>query len=260
MIDTQTINSINTAIEAFFNTDSTLKIVPVKVLMPAFIKAGIFKKDHKNGKPIRDILRELDESGQLPLIPYIHAERRELNTYWYFIPKDVPAPSTFYKQEPASVKKQAAKQSRLLSDETYILDLCDEVLGQKAERQKRFDFLKGDFHKDGVTRTKLPVDAYYPGYRMVVEFKESQRVQFVENFDDPKATTISGVNRAEQRQLYEQRKATDLPKHGIKLVEIAFDMFMYDNQYKIVRNPKEDLLRVRALLSEVSLEEVNLDK
>lgn len=260
MIDTQTINSINTAIEAFFNTDSTLKIVPVKVLMPAFIKAGIFKKDHKNGKPIRDILRELDETDQLQLIPYVHAERRALDTYWYFIPKDVPAPSTFYKQEPASVKKEAAKQSRLLSDETYILDLCDEVLGQKAERQKRFDFLKGDPHKDGITRTKLPVDAYYPAYRLVIEFKESPRVSNVENFDNPNVTTVSGVSRREQRHLYDQRKATDLPKHGIKLVEIAFDMFKYDNQYKIVRNPKEDLLKVRELLSEASIDEVNLDE
>ena len=30
------------------------------------------------------------------------------------------------------------------SDESYILNLCDEILGVKAVRQKRFDFLRGD--------------------------------------------------------------------------------------------------------------------
>lgn len=256
MIDPQIINSINNAIDAFFNQDKTRTIVPVKELMPAFIKAGIFKKDIKNGKPIRDILRELDETDQLQLIPYLHPERRGADTYWYFIPKDAPTPTSFYKQEEPSVKKEAAKKARLLTDETYILDLCDEVLGQKSERQKRFDFLKGDPHKDGITRTKLPVDAYYPAYRLVIEFKESPRVSNVENFDNPNVTTVSGVSRREQRHLYDQRKATDLPKNGIQLVEISFDKFNYDYQHKIIRNPQVDLLQVREILNEINMDEL----
>ena len=254
MIDTQLINSINNAIEAFFNQDKTRTIVPAKELMPAFIKAGIFKKDNKNGKPIRDILRELDETDQLQLIPYLHPERRGVDTYWYFIPKNVPAPTTLYKREEPSVKKEAAKQARLLSDETYILDLCDEILEQKSERQKRFDFLKGDPHKDGVTRTKLPVDAYYPIARLVIEYKESPRVHNIENFDNPNVTTVSGVSRREQRQLYTQRKATTLPKHGIKFVEIPFDIFNYDNQHKIIRNPQADLLQIKEILNNKEME------
>jgi hypothetical protein len=239
--------------------DSTLTIVPVKELMPAFIKAGIFKNDNKNGKPIRDILRELDEAGQLQLIPYLHPERRDVDTYWYFIPKDAPAPSTFYKQEEPSVKKEAAKQARLLTDKTYILDLCDAILEQKGERQKRFDFLKGDPHKDGVTRTKLPVDAYYPILKLVVDFKESPRVSNVENFDNPNVTTVSGVSRREQRQLYTKRKATTLPKHGIRFVEIPFDVFNYDNQHKLIRNPQADMLQINELLNDNSTDTIDAE-
>ena len=47
------------------------------------------------------------------------------------------------------------KKNRQSSDEHYVIDLCDEVLGLKASRQHRFDFLKGD------TGVRLPVDAYY---------------------------------------------------------------------------------------------------
>lgn len=47
------------------------------------------------------------------------------------------------------------------SDEKYIIDLCDEVLGEQAKRQHTFDFLRGDPNSAG-KRRKLPVDAFYP--------------------------------------------------------------------------------------------------
>lgn len=254
MIDEVKIKSINDTIEAFFNNDSTLKIVPAKNLMPAFLKAGIFKKDNKNGKPIRDILRELDEANKLQLIPYLHAERKGADTYWYFIPKDAPVPSTSYKQEPASVKKEMAKQSRLLSDETYILDLCDTVLEEKGERQKRFDFLLGDLHKDGISRTKLPVDAYYPIHRLVIEFKEAAHTEAVATFDKPDVKTVSGVNREQQRLIYDRRRAELLPEHGNKFVEISFDMFKCDGQNKIIRNPETDILKIKEILKDIRID------
>ena len=40
-------------------------------------------------------------------------------------------------------------------DESYVIDLCDLVLGLRAKRQHRFDFLRGDSGRSH------PVDAYY---------------------------------------------------------------------------------------------------
>ncbi|MBC7425946.1 MAG: hypothetical protein H7321_05370 [Bacteroidia bacterium] len=140
---------------------------------------------------------------------------------------------------------------RLQSDETYVLDLCDKVLGEKAERQKRFDFLLGDLHKDGFSRTKLPVDAYYPSYQLVIEYKESQHTVSHAIFDKQDVTTVSGVHRGEQRLIYDQRRATELPLHGIKLISISYDLFKNDNQHKIVRNPEADLLKVKEVLKAV---------
>jgi hypothetical protein len=53
--------------------------------MPQFIKAGIFEKDHRNGLPIRQLLRDLDEIKALNKIPAIQPERKKVNTKWYFV-------------------------------------------------------------------------------------------------------------------------------------------------------------------------------
>jgi hypothetical protein len=51
------------------------------------------------------------------------------------------------------------------SDEAYVLDLCDAVLGERGLRQHRFDWLRGDPGKNGRSRT-LPVDGYWPEHHL----------------------------------------------------------------------------------------------
>ncbi len=53
-------------------------------LMPVFIEKGIFLKDDKNGKPIRDFLRELDKAGKLSLLKHVKVNRKQSNRNWYF--------------------------------------------------------------------------------------------------------------------------------------------------------------------------------
>jgi hypothetical protein len=129
--------------------------------------------------------------------------------------------------------KTRSNKSRGDSDESYVIDLCDEVLKLKALRQHRFDFLKGD------SGTKLPVDAYYPSLNLVVEFKERQHTEQVKFFD--KRETVSGIVRGEQRKLYDQRRREILPKHNIKLIELDYSDFEYTRGKKLVRNREEDL-------------------
>ncbi|MEI7596683.1 MAG: hypothetical protein WCK02_13115 [Bacteroidota bacterium] len=250
MIDLTKIKSINSVIAAYFKKNKKKAIIPVKELMPAFIEAGIFVKDFKNGKPIREILRELDSTNQRELIPFLHSEEKDNNIYWYFIPANAPTPTTPYKQEQTfQSKKELAEIARSLSDESYIIDLCDEILGQKAERQKRFDFLLGDLHKDGKSRTKLPVDAYYYALSLVVEYREFEdsTIETSSNADETK--TVSGVSRLQQRKIYDKRRAAELPKHGIKMIEIPYEIFDCNEQNKIVRNIKEDTKKLTELLN-----------
>ena len=79
------IKEINKVIEAYFTRHTEVNKILAKELMPDFISAGIFSKDNRKGLPIRKILRELDENGSLNLIPYVHPERKEKNTNWYFV-------------------------------------------------------------------------------------------------------------------------------------------------------------------------------
>ncbi len=145
---------------------------------------------------------------------------------------EVKEPSSKFAETPIK-KSTKSISSRGESDESYVIDLCDEVLKLKALRQHRFDFLKGD------SGNRLPVDAYYPKLNLVVEFKEKQHTETVNFFD--KRQTVSGIGRGEQRKLYDQRRRDELPKHGIKLIELDYSDFEHSRVKKLVRNREEDL-------------------
>jgi len=71
----------------FENSDETK--IQAKELMDEFIEQGIFNKNYKDGKPIRDFLRFLDENNHLHLIPQVIYEQKEMNKNWYFIKIDL---------------------------------------------------------------------------------------------------------------------------------------------------------------------------
>lgn len=101
-------------------------------------------------------------------------------------------------------------------DEHYVLDLCDELLGERALRQYRFPWLKGDADAAG-RRRSLPVDAVYPQHELVVEYREHQHHRPTRFFDKPDRLTVSGVHRGEQRRLYDQRREELIPQHRLRL-------------------------------------------
>jgi len=78
------IGRIDQIVRDYFDANSSLKEIAAKDLMPLFIKKGVFKKDNKEGKPIRDLLRELDEANKLHLLRYIKVDRKIINRNWYF--------------------------------------------------------------------------------------------------------------------------------------------------------------------------------
>ena len=80
-------------------------------------------------------------------------------------------------------------------DESYIIDLCDRVLGHVGSRQHRFPFLVGD------RGTMLPVDAYYAQLNLVIEYHERQHDEAIKFFDKPERLTCSGVPRSRQREI-----------------------------------------------------------
>ena len=138
----------------------------------------------------------------------------------------------------SSKEKKASKGRRNNSDEHYVIDLCDEVLGAKGSRQAKFDFLRGD------KGHRLPVDAYYENKNLVVEYYERQHTEAVKLFDNK--MTASGVTRDVQRRIYDERRKTEFPKHGIDLVVISYTDF--GSSKKLKRDRERDLAVVRKIL------------
>jgi hypothetical protein len=131
-------------------------------------------------------------------------------------------------------------------DEAYVIDICDRVLGQKAERQYTFEFLVGCPGKNGRC-ARLPVDAYYRTLDLVIEYRETQHDQSNTFFDKPGKLTCCGCHRGEQRKLYDGRRRIKLPENGIRLIELDYHLFEV-LQGKLKRNAVADEAVVRKQL------------
>ena len=138
-------------------------------------------------------------------------------------------------------------KTRVDSDESYIVHLCDRVLNQKAKRQHTFNFLRGDPGKRFSTGKPLPVDAYYENIKLVVEYRETQHSEVVEIFDNK--WTCSGCLRGEQRRRYDQRRREVLRQQGVRLVELDYRWFQHDRKKRLTRDEARDESVIRQKLS-----------
>jgi len=243
---------INEVIDNYFENHPSENSIAAKKIMPELINAGVFTKDEKSGLPLRKVLRALDAKNELHKIPLVHTERNETATYWYFVRKGAEFVPTEI-VNPIS-KKQREKNSRESTDEFYIVNLCNELLNEIASRQHTFDFLVGDLHRNGKTKTELPIDAYYKDLNLAIEFLEKENSNSTENLDKPNKITISGVNRARQRKIYSQRKRIVLRQENIQLIEINYSVFECDEQNKLTRNKEEDVKILKRILKNFLLE------
>ncbi len=145
----------------------------------------------------------------------------------------------------ATATAPSGARGRDTSDEAYVIDLCDEILGQRALRQHRFPWLKGDPSASGASAL-LPVDAYYSAHRLVVEYRESQHFKPTPFFD--RRQTVGGVDRGEQRRIYDQRREQEVPAHGLRLAIIAVSDLPSDGRGRLLRERAADLAAIRAIL------------
>jgi len=126
------------------------------------------------------------------------------------------------------------------SDEHYILNLCDEILGEGSSRQHTFDFLKGDSGR------KLQVDAFYPKKNLVIEYCEKQHTESVKLFDNK--MTSSGIPRNEQRKKYDDLRQSLIPKNGIQFLSIDYSEFNHTSNKKLTRVVEDDKAVLQRIL------------
>ena len=74
---------VERAVSEFFENSTETK-VQAKELMSLFIEKGIFTSNHRDGLPIRNLLRLLEKNNQLDLIPHAEYEQKAQNKNWFF--------------------------------------------------------------------------------------------------------------------------------------------------------------------------------
>ena len=140
--------------------------------------------------------------------------------------------------------------SRTDSDEAYVINLCDHLIGMKALRQWRFPFLLGDLGRNGRC-VRLPVDAFYPELGLVVEYHERQHSEAVPFFD--RRITAAGMSRGEQRRVYDERRRAVLPEHGMRLAVICCTDLAHSGARRLLREREYDGRAIRAALESAGI-------
>lgn len=237
---------INNVINDYFEKNQERNIVPAKELMPYFVIAGVFPKDVKKGLPIRKILRELDDQNALQKIPSLHVERKNKNTFWYFL-REGSQFTDEQQMDSGLTKRQRAKINDATSDKHYLINLCDDLLDEKASRKHKFGFILADYHKAGRNRNILPVDAYYSENNIVLEFITPSDAATI---DHSKRRTFSGITRAQQNANYAERRKKGVLAKGINFLEIPYDSFDQNDDNQLIRNQEKDLQKMRDLLKD----------
>jgi len=83
----QKAGTIDQIVFDYFKLHPKLKEVQAKDLMEDFIKGAVFSKDYKDGLPLRDFLKKLEDNNSLDLFKQIKLIRKAEDKYWYFIKK-----------------------------------------------------------------------------------------------------------------------------------------------------------------------------
>lgn len=134
------------------------------------------------------------------------------------------------------------------SDEKYVLELVAEVLNENYEWQKRFDTLLGDPGKNG-RRSRLSVDAYFSNVNLIIEYREKQHSQSVRIMD--KRMTVSGVDRGEQRRIYDLWKEKWAKDNDIMFLAIDFSELSHKKSGKLLKNIEEDRKAISKMMNEM---------
>jgi hypothetical protein len=75
---------INKVVLDFFRSNPEVHTIAAKELMPQMVAAGVYSKNHRDGLPLRNDLRDLQRANQLHLIPTLVGIKKKTITNWFF--------------------------------------------------------------------------------------------------------------------------------------------------------------------------------
>ena len=78
------------------------------------------------------------------------------------------------------------------------------------------------------------MDSYWPDRSLVVEVDERQHDHPVTHFDKRYRLTVSGEHRGEQRRIYDERRRSLVPAHGLTLLTVRTSQLAVDAQSRLL--------------------------
>lgn len=84
-MEDNTVVKMGYAIQNYLEKSGIKSAKPAELMEP-LIELGFFDKDDRKGLPLRNILRSLNETNKLYLLPQVQKELKTQNIWWSFEP------------------------------------------------------------------------------------------------------------------------------------------------------------------------------
>ncbi|MFJ5174932.1 hypothetical protein ACIP68_13935 [Streptomyces griseoviridis] len=140
------------------------------------------------------------------------------------------------------------------SDEAYVVGLCNQVLGETALTQHKFDWLQGDPGTGG-RRAELPVDAYWPATNSWSSTGNSSTTSPCPISTSPTGSPSAACTGASSGHCTTPAVMRRFPAHGLRLIVIRPADLDADGRGRLRRNQETDLAALKRILARHSDED-----
>ena len=212
------------AISDYFKDNPGTKKFPAENLMPWLEEKKIFKETQGERTPVEDLLDLMNERDHINVFPWALGEGDPNRLKWSFV---FLKGYSLKELEEKMTDEQTSKFIEL-GDENYLLDLCDEILGQKALRQHLF-------HLPDKGRN-FPVHGYYPELNLALYYRKPPQSEVVTHLENISWISGRSLHREKEEEEFLQRCRELLPEKGIRLLEIHHSNFSYNKLKRLQKN------------------------
>lgn len=231
----QIIETYTAVSDHFRDRPGTIKF-PAVELMPRLFELNVFPNTYEERSPVEDLLDLMNRNDHISILPWAIGEGDPERLKWSFVFLEG---SSLKELEEKMADEQTSRFVEL-GDENYLLDLCDEILDQKALRQHKFNFL-------GEGRN-LPFLGFYPNLNLALYYQKPPQSEVVTRLENINWISGRSLHREKEEEEFLQRCRELLSEKGIQHLEIHHSIFSYNKLKRMNRNLQKDKLTLENLI------------
>ena len=227
------------AISYYFKENPGTTKFPAADLMPYLEEKKILKKTQGERTPIEALLDLMNERDHINVFPWALGEGDPNRLQWFFV---FLKGYSLKELEEKMTDEQTSKFIEF-GDENYLLDLCDEIIGQKALRQHLF-------HLRDKERS-FPVHGYYSELNLALYYQKPPQSEVVTRLKNISWVSGRSLHREKEEEEFLQKCRELLAERGIQLLEIHHSNFSHYKLKRLQKTEKADVEVLKQILSVV---------